>query len=82
MAGTDIARLVRRKRSQIVRLPEGFHLPGDRARVRRVEGGILLEPLQADLDAWLAALDRFASVPFMEEGRDQPPMPGAGSLHE
>jgi hypothetical protein len=27
------------------------------------------------LDAWFAKLDRFADVPFMEEGRDQPPMP-------
>ena len=28
-----------------------------------------------DIDAWFAELDRFADVPFMEEGRDQPPMP-------
>jgi hypothetical protein len=29
-------------RSQAVRLPQAFRLPGDRARVRRVDGGILL----------------------------------------
>jgi hypothetical protein len=28
-----------------------------------------------DIDAWFAALDRFADVPFMEDGRNQPPMP-------
>lgn len=28
-----------------------------------------------DIDGWFAELDRFADVPFMEEGRDQPPMP-------
>ena len=28
-----------------------------------------------DIDAWFAALDRFADVPFMEDGRRQPPMP-------
>jgi antitoxin VapB len=44
-------------------------------RVRRVEGGILLEPMVTDLDTWFAELDRFAEVPFMEEGRRQPPMP-------
>ena len=25
-----------------------------------------------DINAWFAELDRFADVPFMEEGRDQP----------
>jgi antitoxin VapB len=29
----------------------------------------------SDIDAWFAALDRFADVPFMEGGRNQPPMP-------
>ena len=28
-----------------------------------------------DIDAWFAELDRFADVLFMEEGRQQPPMP-------
>ncbi len=28
-----------------------------------------------DIDAWFAELDRFADVPFMEDGRHQPPMP-------
>jgi antitoxin VapB len=46
-------------------------------RVRRVEGGILLEPMVTDIDAWFAELDRFADVPFMEDGRRQPPMPPA-----
>jgi hypothetical protein len=44
-------------------------------RVRRVENGILLEPMVTDIDAWFAELDRFADVPFMEDGRRQPPMP-------
>jgi virulence-associated protein VagC len=54
-------------RSQAVRLPLAFRLPGDRVRVRRVEGGILLEPIVTDLDTWFAELDRFADVPFMED---------------
>jgi antitoxin VapB len=30
-----------------------------------------------DIDAWFAELDRFADVPFMEDGRRQSPMPEA-----
>jgi antitoxin VapB len=60
-----------------VRLPSAFRLPGDRVRVRRVENGILLEPMVTDLNAWFVELDRFADVPFMEGDRRQPPMPAA-----
>jgi antitoxin VapB len=45
--------------------------------VRRVKSGILLEPMATDIDAWFAELDRFAGVPFMEDGRRQPQMPAA-----
>jgi antitoxin VapB len=38
----------------------------------------LLEPIVSDLDSWFRELDRFADVPFMEDGRRQPPMPPAG----
>jgi antitoxin VapB len=62
-------------RSQAVRLPRAFRLPGDRVRVRKTRRGILIEPLAADLDAWFAELDRTAPLPFMEEGRRQPPLP-------
>jgi antitoxin VapB len=75
MADTGIAKIFMHGRSQAVRLPLAFRLPGDRVRVRRVEGGILLEPVVTDLDTWFAELDRFADVPFMEDGRRQPPMP-------
>jgi antitoxin VapB len=65
-----------------VRLPLAFRLPGDRVRVRRVGNGILLEPIVTDLDTWFAELDRFADVPFMEDGRHQPPMPSTGDRFE
>jgi antitoxin VapB len=77
MSETGIAKLFKHGRSQAVRLPLAFRLPGDRVRVRRVGGGILLEPIVTDLDAWFAELDRFVEVPLMEEGRCQPPMPQA-----
>ncbi len=75
MAETGIARIFKHGRSQAVRLPLAFRLPGDRVRVRRVERGILLEPIATDSDAWFAELDRYASIPFMEDGRCQPAMP-------
>ncbi len=77
MSDSGIAKIFMHGRSQAVRLPLAFRLPGDRVRVKRVEGGILLEPLVTDIDAWFAELDRFAAVPFMEDGRRQPPMPEA-----
>jgi hypothetical protein len=36
--------------------------------------------LISDIGAWFAELDRFADVPFMEDGRHQPPMPEAADL--
>ena len=80
MAETGVARVFMHGRSQAVRLPLAFRLPGDRVRVRRVEGGILLEPIAGDVDAWFAEIDRFADVPFMEDGRRQPPMPEGRTL--
>jgi antitoxin VapB len=56
--------------------------PGSRVRGRRVEGGIPLNPMATDVEAWFAALDRFVDVPFMEEGRKQPPKPTAEELFE
>ncbi len=75
MADTGIAKIFKHGRSQAVRLPLAFRLPGERVRVRRVATGILLEPMVTDVNAWFEALDRFADVPFMEEGRNQPAMP-------
>jgi antitoxin VapB len=80
MGESGIARIFKHGRSQAVRLPLAFRLPGDRARVRRVEGGILLEPIVTDLDEWFRELDRFADIPFMEDGRRQPPMPAPEDL--
>ena len=82
MTETGIARIFMHGRSQAVRLPLAFRLPGDRVRVRRVEGGILLEPIVSDVSSWFAELDRFADVPFMEDGRNQPPMPEVKDLFE
>ena len=75
MAETGTAKLFKHGRSQAVRLPKEFRLPGKEVRVRRVGRGVLLEPMDFDVEAWFAELDRYRHIPFMEEGRDQPPMP-------
>ncbi len=40
------------------------------------------EPMAPDAAAWFAELDRFAAIPFMEEGRKQPEMPEPADLFE
>jgi len=75
MKDAGIAKIFKHGRSQAVRLPLAFRLPGERVRVRRVDGGILLQPMLTDIDGWFAELDRFAGMPFMKEGRRQPGMP-------
>ena len=70
------AKIFKHGRSQAVRLPKQFRLPGTEVRVRRVGKGILLEPIEMDVDRWFASLDEFRDVPFLPEGRpEQPPMP-------
>lgn len=71
------AKLFQHGRSQAVRLPKEFRLPGKEVRVRRLGTAVVLEPIDVpfDVDAWFAALDAYADVPFMPGGREQPPMP-------
>lgn len=80
MADTAIARLFTHGRSQAVRLPKEFRLPGDRVRVRHMGNGVLLEPIASDIDSWFAELDRFADVPLFEDSRNQPPAPAEEDL--
>jgi antitoxin VapB len=69
------AKLFRTGRSQAVRLPKEFRFQGDEVRIRRLGDGVVLEPLQPDLHAWLRAIDALRTEPFMPEGRQQPEMP-------
>ena len=72
---STIGKLFMSGRSQAVRLPKEFRLPGDHVRISRVGKGLLIEPMAADFDAWLAELDHAGPEPFMAGGRNQPPMP-------
>lgn len=75
MSKESTAKLFMHGRSQAVRLPKEFRMPGKEVRVRRVGNNVVLEPIAPDIDAWFAKLDEYRDTPFMEEGRNQPPMP-------
>ncbi|TXL69592.1 AbrB/MazE/SpoVT family DNA-binding domain-containing protein [Vineibacter terrae] len=79
MTETGIAKLFKHGRSQAVRLPKEFRLPGKEVRVRRLGLGVLLEPMERDardIEAIFAELDRQGGADFLPEGRpEQPPMP-------
>lgn len=79
MAEHATAKLFKHGRSQAVRLPKEFRLSGKQVRVRRFGRGVLLEPLERDLEtmqAIFAEIDRRGGADFLPEGRpEQPPMP-------
>jgi antitoxin VapB len=84
MRNARTAKIFTHGRSQAVRLPKEFRLPGTEARVRRIGRGVLLEPIDTafDVNAWFSALDRYLEEPFMPEGRQQPQMPPARKLFD
>jgi len=77
-----VAKVFMSGRSQAVRLPKEFRLPGKEVRIRRVEGGLLLEPIKELKDVF-KELDRYNELygPFEFHG-DQPPMPPEEDLFE
>jgi len=76
MSETGTAKLFKHGRSQAVRLPKDFRMPGTEVRVRRIGRGVLLEPIDVpyDVKAWFAKIDEYLDEPFMVDGRQQPPM--------
>ena len=84
MSDTAIVKLFQTGRSQVVRLPEGFHLPGKEVRVRRHGRDVLLEPMERgvmDIQTIFAEIARLRGVDFLPEGRpEQPPMPPADDV--
>ena len=82
MSESGTARLFKHGRSQAVRLPKAFRMPGTEVRIRRVGRTVVLEPIETDLQAWFDRLDSYLDEPFMPEGRQQPPMPPDETLFE
>jgi antitoxin VapB len=75
MAKPRFAKLFRIGRSQAVRLPKEFRFEGDRVRIRKVTGGVLLEPIIPDAARWLTGLKQFEADPLFPNGRNQPRAP-------
>jgi antitoxin VapB len=84
MSDARTAKIFKHGRSQAVRLPKEFRMPGTEVRVRRVGRGVLLEPIDVpfDVKAWFGKLDEYLDEPFMRDGRQQPPMPRAGKIFD
>src|ERR1700680_517925 len=78
VADIGIAKLFKHGRSQAVRLPKEFRMPGTEVRVRWIGSGGLLKPKEGNDRNIAAIFDKhkhYRDIPFMAEGRNQPPMP-------
>lgn len=75
--GKTTAKIFMYGRSQAVRLPKQFRLPGKEVRVSRVGSGILLEPIEKprkfDFEKWRAKLRVLAGKDFLPQGRPKQP---------
>lgn len=76
---TAKAKIFMHGRSQAVRLPKEFRMPGKEVKVSRVGRGVLLEPVEKkmsreEIEAVFRRIDSIGGD-FMPEGRNQPPMP-------
>jgi antitoxin VapB len=74
------AKIFMHGRSQAVRLPKEFRLPGKEVRVRRVGDAVLLEPIDDtkpfDIEAFWARIDALGGRDFLPDGvPDDPPPP-------
>jgi antitoxin VapB len=69
----DTAKLFQTGRSQAVRLPKEYRMPGKAVKIYREGDKVILEPLNTSWNALLMALDEFPDD-FMASGREQPEM--------
>lgn len=58
-------------RSQAVRLPKEFRLPGNEVRIRRHGSAVIIEPLGDDWE-WLDAIVGQLDDDFVEAANEQP----------
>jgi antitoxin VapB len=74
------AKIFMHGRSQAVRLPKEFRMPGKEVRVRRVGNAVLLEPIDDkkpfDAEAFWSRIDALrVGEPDLEIPEDPPPPP-------
>ncbi len=71
----QFGKLFRNGSSQAVRLPQEFRFKGDKVRISRSGNSVVLEPVIADPEEWLATLKKIpADQDFMAK-RNQPRTP-------
>jgi antitoxin VapB len=67
----DTAKLFKNGRSQAVRLPKEYAMPGDEVYIKRINGFVVLIPKNGNpWGSFIDSLDRF-SDDFMDFKRDQ-----------
>ena len=67
----ETAKLFQNGRSQAVRLPKAFRMPGTEVRIFKHGDRIILEPIKDTWDSLFEALGEFPDD-FLEDGRNQP----------
>jgi virulence-associated protein VagC len=84
MTDPKTAKLINQGKSQLVALPDDVRLPGDEVEIEVSQSGDMVtlrsirkrKPMtRQEFDVWMAEIDKHAQGRFMEEGRQQPPMP-------
>ncbi len=69
----ETAKLFQNGKSQAVRLPKEFRMPGDMVKISQKGNQVILEPLEITWDSLFDSLGDFPED-FMESGREQPGM--------
>jgi antitoxin VapB len=84
MTETATAKLFMHGRSQAVRLPKEFRMPGKEVQVHRHGRAVVLAPMDStpeQIQAIFAEIDRLTGGEFLPEGRPpQPPMPAPSDI--
>ena len=66
----DTAKLFKSGRSQAVRLPKEFRFEGSEVRITRHGNGVLLEPMEVDLDAMVVVTEVKSQFPLAVGGAE------------
>lgn len=69
----DKAKLFQTGRSQAVRLPKAYRMPGTEVKIRKEGNKVILEPIATSWATLISSLDEFPED-FLQEGREQPSM--------
>ncbi len=73
------AKLFQNGRSQAVRLPKPFRMPGKEVRIYKSGNRVILEPLESSWEGLFSSLDEFPDD-FFADGRRQPAVQERESL--